>query len=295
MRLTEVIGCALLKAAVTIAVTAPLAFAQAPSSFHLPKHPLVLSKPEVQFHLENVDISATWIVGVRADSGAKPVVAIGAAELSPGPTSGTLRLVKAAQAEPRSFRIQSGVVSVDAAAASPSGRGGIFIYAVVPSSTRVRCMLNGSVVADTMVADHLLVRNGSVVDEPVPGLNHVILRLQVPKPPEQAPIVRLPDGSVRVSTKLLKDHLADGAEVAIPAMTDITCNCSRVASLILVIDQTGRVTVTGKLGDQSLAANAAGAVSQLRFQPFEYQGNVVPVRATLIVSASISGEVRLRW
>jgi hypothetical protein len=77
----------------------------------------------------------------------------------------------------RLVSVERGVVRLDGAQA---GSRGHMIFLTVPSQTRVRCFVDGNLVAEGTVGESLLIHDGKVKPEPVRNLSTAKMRLSRP-------------------------------------------------------------------------------------------------------------------
>jgi hypothetical protein len=259
-------------------------------SFALKKYPLSLGSDAVVINLSAVQHLRAWVVAVRISDSRDSYIFVGrSATPDPVPVDKPLTFMNI---EPSQISIDKGSVFLR----TSDMEGSVLIGVGIPASRRVRIVQDGSTVADTTVTNSLMIRNGTLIAEPLLNWGHAMLRVNSPPTLEAAPapITKARDGTLWVNSEVLLQHFHDSAPLAFPKIVN-TCNCTRRAVIVLKIDAYGNITEVRTGGDTEVAHAAEGIMRQWSFLPIQHEGKPVAVQGVIHVTLAPSGQVRIQW
>jgi len=256
---------------------------------HLSNQSWIPANGSLSLSINGILPATEWIVGVKASSGTKHSLAVGAAQLGAAVHGGHRPLSALVDWPSASLTVNGSNVSI---AGQQDPTLALVVYTEVSLGTHVVINYLGKAVVDSTVnADGVFVHNGQAIPESLDGLARVLSKLQAPIIPAapQPDLMQLRDGTYAVSRSNMRTHVV---AAPLPAVQQLSANCSCVlrASFSLQIDALGKVTnVQSTLGDAALIAALQPSLTQWQFKPFSSGQSNVPVRSGIHFTVDRTG------
>ena len=258
----------------------PQQLSPAGQKWSLRKLPLQTSGESLQIHLRNVGPLSRWVIGIKVAPVA-PYFVAGNGSLIRDAQGGN-RVSEFADHDPSALSTEEGKLTFDLGS-QPSR--GFLLYVAIPSARKVFVFADGVPLPGNLVSDSLFIKNGELLNEPLPDFHRALMRLFLPESSPPLPIVRTNRGEFFASKEHFYQHLK-----GINAIHSIPLPINKPhASVVVEVSVDGAASVVSSAGDSQVATLASSAIKSWKFEPFVFEGKTVPARTVVLVGLDESG------